>query len=213
MQEYPHGIDPSLPLSEYAAVLAAQRWPKRIPPMARKAVERLRVAEMPVPEEVEEEVEEPVEPMYRPAANEWAVLFYSFESLPRGERIRPLLAAVKRGVSGKIGRGPFCHEIETMVLVRTGIAASDIQAHNKAHACCRARHMIMYLNRRYTETSMSKIGCNYARNHSSVLRAIRGVVDRYERDPDFAYVLDDVEDSIRHVFDVEPRLIDGVNHV
>jgi chromosomal replication initiator protein len=70
-------------------------------------------------------------------------------------------------------------EIQKIVARHFGVRASDLRGKSRRQRVCDPRHVAMYLTRKHLRLSYPKIAEAFGnRDHSSVIHAVRSVVDR-----------------------------------
>jgi chromosomal replication initiator protein len=79
-----------------------------------------------------------------------------------------------------------------------GVKLTDLQSKRRQKSIVLPRQTCMYLARRFTRYSLEEIGGHFGgRDHTTVMHAIRTIEEDREQDPEFARVVQALEDQIR----------------
>lgn len=99
------------------------------------------------------------------------------------------------GVGDRWQHRPRVKDIQCAVARHFGVRCEDIVSTDRAHVAL-PRHVAMYLARALTPKSFPEIGRCFARNHSTVLQAVRRIEGLLAHDAELAASIDRIRDML-----------------
>ncbi len=89
-------------------------------------------------------------------------------------------------------------DIETAVCARFGLTRLELMGMRRARAVARPRQIAMFLAREMTGLSLPRLGTHFARDHTTILHAVRRITRLMEQDTAFAREVEGCRELLSH---------------